>query len=99
MKVEVYCITDKDKPEIIPQDEWIEEGKVYEVEHVYQSTHPKTKGITMFKLKGVDISKYGFGGFRYSRFMMTAENLLKLQELTKICTELNDVDLVEMINE
>ena len=29
--MQVVCINDKDKPAIIPQEEWIEEGNVYTV--------------------------------------------------------------------
>mgnify|MGYP003645227369 CR=1 FL=1 len=34
--MQAICIDDKNKPEIIPQDEWIEEGIVYTVTGVHE---------------------------------------------------------------
>tara|TARA_R110002020_G_scaffold115034_5_gene264579 strand:+ start:3622 stop:3903 length:282 start_codon:yes stop_codon:yes gene_type:complete len=53
--MQAICIDDKNKPEIIPQDEWIEEGIVYTVTGVHKMVLQSTK--LGFELKEIQLTE------------------------------------------
>lgn len=98
MKIPCICINDKLKPEEIPQSKWVVKGQTYHITHVYNNLQQKgIKGVELFEH---DISECApYNCYRLDRFAFTPENLQKLLELIKHCTELNNVDISKVLKE
>lgn len=86
--MKVLCINDKNKPEQIPQDQWIEEGVIYTVTKAIHL--PLQPGIAGFLLKEVSLSPDCFPYEFYSsnRFAVILD---KLQE--------NEAEVNELVEE
>lgn len=86
--MKVLCINDKNKPEQIPQDQWIEEGVIYTVTKAIHL--PLQPGIAGFLLKEVSLSPDCFPYEFYSsnRFAVILD---KLQE--------NEAEVSELVEE
>lgn len=97
MEVRVICINDQKRPEIIPAERFVKKGEEYRVIHVATSINENSKNVLMFTLAELDISEYEpYGAFRADRFAIDESNLDKLEELAKLCTELNGIDIEEL---
>ena len=98
--VRVICIDDKNKPNIIPKEHWVKEEDEYIVIRVATSLHENSKNVLMFDLAEKDISEYEpYGAFRATRFAVHKDDIEKLEELAKMCTELNNIDINELVKE
>ena len=89
MKVRAVCINDKDRPKEIPVEKWIKEGEVYHIKHVYNmAKQGMILGVSLWEinLKGCD----PYNAFRMSRFAIDINDLEKLMELMKACSDLSD---------
>ena len=92
MKVECICIDSKNKPVEIPLNKWIKENEIYNITHIYNQI--QQQGIKGVELLEFDIFEcIPFNCYRLDRFAFTAENLKKLIEMMKDCTELNDINI------
>ena len=98
MKIPCICINDRLKPDEIPQSKWVVKDQEYHITHVYNNIHENgIKGAELFEH---DISECApYNCYRLDRFAFTPENLSKLIELMKHCTELNNVDINKIIKE
>jgi len=54
--MQVVCINDKNKPDIIPQDEWIEEGQTYTVIGIKKMGLQETLGYDLEEVALTDKS-------------------------------------------
>jgi hypothetical protein len=98
--VRAICIDDKNRPKEIPVSKWVKENNEYNIIHVSTSLHEKTKNVLMFHLSELDISDCEpYTAFRATRFAIHKDDIDKLIELTKLCTELNDVDVSVLTKE
>lgn len=99
--VEVICIDDKNKPGQIPAKYWIKEGEKVHITLV--TFHPLQEGgiqgceIYEKPLPIEECAPYNF--WKLSRFGITPNNLEALVVLIKQSTELNDVDVRQLIEE
>lgn len=92
--VRVICIDNKNKPSIIPQSSWVKEEIEYTVIRVLTSLNENSKNVLMFDIAEKDISMYApYGYFRATRFAVHQDDIEKLEELARLCTELNDIDI------
>jgi len=84
--IETICINDKNKPKEIPSNKWLKEGQTYNV--IYTVTVLPQKELA-FHLAEIDLDEScdPYSYFLASRFAFTQENLLKLMELIKDCSE------------
>lgn len=98
MKVECVCIDAKNKPKKIPLNKWISEGVQYSIIHIGTSVNRKIPTCTLQEVQ-LDESCKPFDGFRLDRFAFTEEGFVKLLELMKACTELNEFNIEELIEE
>ena len=66
----ITCVDDSNRPNDIPQDEWIERGKKYTVLKVVNTIEKHTNRIIAksFKLKEVGISNPKYAGYHIRRF-------------------------------
>lgn len=96
--VNCICINDKRKPAEIPADRWVKKDEEYRITHVY--FHPKQgiQGCTLYE-KPLDESCKPYETFKLSRFAIHLEDLPAFIELCKLCTELNDVEIKQLIEE
>jgi hypothetical protein len=97
MEIECICIDGKNRPpEVFPQ-KWINEGTKYHIVHV--SYHPN-QGIQGVYLKEVNLKHCEpYDTYRLNRFAIREEDLPKLIELMKACTELNEINIKQLIEE
>lgn len=97
-KVPAICIDGKNRPKEVPPQMWINEGTQYHITHVYR--HPMQGGIQGVLLQEVQIKNCPpFEAYRLSRFAFRKEDIPKLIELMKVCTELNEVDINKLLEE
>lgn len=96
MSVPCLCINNKNKPnEILPQN-WINEGTEYTINYVYYYPHLGLQGVT---LNEVQTKSEKYNAYRLDRFAFTQDGLNQLIELMKECTELGKVDIMQLIEE
>lgn len=94
--IECICVDGKDRPEEIPIHNWPVEKQKYHITHIFY--HPM-QGIQGCELKELKLGEesYPYGSYRLNRFAFTKENLEKLIQMMKDCSELNDVDINKLL--
>ena len=99
--VEVICIDDKNKPQQIPQKYWIKEGEKVHITLVTLHPHQEggIQGCELYEkpLPIEECAPYNF--WKLSRFGITPDNLRALIELIMASTELNEVDVHQLLEE
>jgi hypothetical protein len=94
--IPVVCINDKDKPKEVHADEWIEKGEVYHIVHVYFHPAQSVQGVELKEVKLTERS-YPYTSFNLKRFAIPINQVHEFGMLVKQCSELNDVDISELI--
>ena len=96
--VECICLNAQSKPKEIPTDKWIKKDEKYHIIHV--SVHTNQGNIQGVTLAEKDISNCTpYSAFRMDRFAIKLIDKDALIELMKNCTELNDIEIEQFINE
>ena len=96
MNVSCLCINNKNKPnEILPQN-WINEGTEYTINYVYYHVNQGIQGVT---LNEVQTKSETYSSYKLDRFAFTDQSIKDLIELMEDCTELGKVDIEELIKE
>jgi hypothetical protein len=97
MSIECICINDKNRPKEIPVNKWIKKDEKYTV--IYTVTVLPQKQLA-FHLAEIDLDEscHPYTYFLASRFAFTEENLLKLIELIKDCSD-TDFSLTELLEQ
>ena len=87
--MKVICINDANKPEKIPESEWVKKGEQYHVSEVVQMG--LQAGKLGYKLKEVALSKKSFPYEYYDayRFVIAKEPFAKKEEV-------KEADLIEV---
>lgn len=96
MNVPCLCINDKNKPNEILADNWINEGTEYTINYVYYHVNQGIQGVT---LNEVQTNSLEYTSYRLDRFAFTQDGLNQLIELMKECTELGKVDIMQLIEQ
>ncbi|MGB0881448.1 MAG: hypothetical protein ACPGSO_00735 [Vicingaceae bacterium] len=96
LEVKCVCVNDKNKPIKIDESRWVKKDNEYSITHIYY--HPN-QGIQGVELKEVKLLEKDapFEAYRLDRFGIYIDQLDKLKELIKLCTDLNDFDIEELI--
>ena len=97
-KVKVLCIDDSNKPKEIPSNLWIKKDQEYHITHIYYHYQQKKSGYELSEIF-LDDSCFPYVSFDSNRFRVPQEELEKLFQMLKDCTDLNDVDIRELIEE
>lgn len=94
--IRAICINDKNQPLEVHPDEWIKKGEQYTIVHVYFHPNQSVQGV---ELKEVKLTKRSrpYETFNLKRFAIPLSELDSFSELLYNCTELNDVDLDELL--
>ena len=96
--IKCICINDSNKPIEIPSSNWIKKDENYHITHIYYHPDQGIQGCSLYeKPLGEDCTPYE--SFKLSRFAINVDDLESLIELMKNCTELNDVDIQQLIEE
>lgn len=90
--IKCICINDKGKPFIIPREKWIKKDNKYHITHIGTTLGTNVLCVTVAEIT-LGKEYYPYEGFRLDRFAFTQDNLLKLIELMKNCSELNNIEL------
>lgn len=84
--IETVCINDKNKPKEIPANKWLKEGQIYNVIYTVTVLPQKQLAFHLAEIE-LDESCKPYEYFLANRFAFTQENLEKLMELIKDCSE------------
>jgi len=92
------CIDDKNRPKEVPPQMWIMEGIEYHITHVqYFTKQNNIQGVYLHEVKIKNCPPYE--AYRLSRFAFKEEDVPKLIQLMKDCTELNDIDINKLLEQ
>ena len=97
MSVECICINDSNRPKEIPQSKWIKEGQKYTVIYTVTVLPQKQLGFHLAEIELTD-NELPYEYFLASRFGFTQDNLQKLIELIKDCSEI-DFSMDELLKQ
>ena len=95
--VECICINDSNRPKEIPIKKWVTKGKPYTI--IYTVTVLPQKQLA-FHLEEIELDEScePYEYFLANRFAFTEENLLKLIELIKDCSD-TDFSMDELLEQ
>jgi hypothetical protein len=97
MSVECICINDKNRPREIPAGKWVKEGEKYTVIYTVTVLPQKQLGFHLAEIELTD-NELPYEYFLASRFGFTQDNLQKLIELIKDCSEI-DFSMDELLKQ
>ena len=84
--VECICLNDANKPAEIPQLKWIKKGNTYNVLYTVVVLPQRQLGFQLHEIELTE-NEMPYEYFLAHRFGFTQENLLKLIELIKDCSD------------
>jgi hypothetical protein len=97
MSIECICINDSNRPKEIPQSKWVKEGEKYTVIYTVTVLPQKQLGFHLAEIELTD-NELPYEYFLASRFGFTQDNLQKLIELIKDCSEI-DFSMDELLEQ
>lgn len=78
------CIDDSNKPEIIPQELWVESGKLYHITDIRTLVaQNRILGVELHEIDLKQIPNCIYQYFKLSRFSFTVEGIMALQKLVE----------------
>lgn len=95
--IQAICINDKNKPEDFPSGKWVKKNNLYHITYVWWHPIQKVMGVSLKEINLDNVPKYD--SFNISRFGIMKKDLEAFIELAKACTEMNDIDFNQMIEE
>jgi hypothetical protein len=95
--VEAICINDKNYPKELPENKRPKLGEPYHVIYTLTVLPQKQLAFLLHEIELTENEK-PYEYFLANRFAFTLENLLKLRELIKDCTE-SDFDVNELMEQ
>lgn len=98
MGVRALCINDNNRPKEIPPEKWIKKDQEYHITHIYYHYQQKIQGFELSEIF-LDDSCFPYVSFDANRFVIPQEEVEKLFQMLKDCTDLNDIDIRELIEE
>jgi predicted patatin/cPLA2 family phospholipase len=94
----VICINDKERPSVIPSNKWVKEGNEYNVSWIVYSIPSKTMAFELEEIH-LDESCEPYGYFSANRFAIHKDDLEKFLELLKDCTDFNEINVKELVED
>lgn len=94
--IPALCINSSHKPSAIPLQEWINEGAIYHIKHVFFHPGQGVQGVELQEMR-LTAKSHPYVSYRLDRFAIRQEDLQKLIELMKLCSELDEVDILAEI--
>jgi hypothetical protein len=99
MSIKAICSNSSNKPREIPKENWIVSGNEYTIHHIYKQMNPSQiglQGCLLLEVSLEDLYKEGktkHNCYRLDRFMFKKDDIQKLFDLTKECTQLDDINI------
>jgi len=98
MSVRCICINDSNKPVEIPPKKWIKKDQEYHITHIYWHPQQSIQGVELAEI-GLTDECFPYQSFALNRFACLKEDLEKFMQMLKDCTELNDIEIGNLIEE
>lgn len=98
MGIKCICINDANRPNAISPSLWIKKDQEYHITHIYYHYQQKKSGFELSEIFLND-SCFPYVSFDSNRFKIPQEEMEKLFQMLRNCTDLNDVDIRELIEE
>ena len=98
MSVKALCIDDSNRPQEIPSTKWVKKGQEYHITHIYFHHQQGIQGCELAEIELTD-DNFPYQSFALNRFAFTKEDLEKLVQLAEDCSELDGVDINNLIEE
>ena len=98
MKVRVICLNDSNRPKEIKPSLWIKKDQEYHITHIFYHVSQGLQGVELYEVQ-LDESCTPYESFALNRFGIPQEELEKFMEMLKNCTNLNDIDIKNLIEE
>jgi len=95
--VECICINDKDRPKEIPISKWVKKGQAYNIIYTVTVLPQKQLGVVLSEIELTE-KELPYEYFLASRFAFTEENLKKLIQLIKDCSD-TDFSMDELLKQ
>lgn len=92
------CINDANRPKEIPPHLWIKKDQKYHITHIFWHYQQKINGVELAEIF-LDDSCFPYQAFALNRFRVPQEEMKKLFQMLKNCTDLNDIEIGELIEE
>lgn len=94
---ECICIDDKNRPKEIPESKWVKEGEKYNIIYTVTVLPQRVVGVHLAEIDLTEDEK-PYEYFLLSRFGFTIEELKKLMQLIKDCTD-TDFSMNELLTQ
>ncbi len=88
MSIECICINDKNRPDEIPAEKWVEEGEIYTILFAIVVLPQRRLGLQLVEID-LDESCAPYEYFLAERFAFQIEDLARLEEFIKDCGQAN----------
>ena len=97
--IKVVCINDEARPNEIPLNKWVKKDEMYEIIKI--TIHPNQKFINGVELAEISLTEehLPYEYFKLDRFRFKIEDIPTLIELMKDSSELDNIDLEELLLE
>lgn len=95
--VECICIDDKNKPKEIPDSKWLKEGNKYNIIYTVIVLPQRELAVMLSEIELTD-KEMPYEYFLAKRFGFTEENIKKLMQLIKDCTD-TDFSMEELLEQ
>ncbi len=92
------CIDAGSKPKEVHAGQWIQKDFKYHITHIFYQPRQGIQGCALKEVR-LDARSAPYETYRLSRFGVTEENLQKLIQMMRDCSELNDFDISELIKQ
>ncbi len=97
-KIRCICINDANKPNEIKPNLWIKKGEQYTITHIYYHYQQGIQGCELKEVQ-LDDSCFPYQSFALTRFAIAKDDIPKLIQMIKDCSDLNDIDVKELIKD
>lgn len=95
--IEAICIDDSGKPNDVPNNKWLEEGKIYNIIYVTTVLPQEELGVSLAEID-LDESCYPYEYFLFSRFAIHREDVEEFEKLMIDCIDAN-ISVKELMQE
>ena len=95
--IKCICINDKNRPSRVPENKWVKEGEEYTVIFTLVVLPQKTLAVQIDEVD-LDESCRPYSFFLANRFAFKTEDLERLIEFIKECTQVN-MSIKDLLNQ